>query len=87
MAATTGPVLAMGGITIANQVIFNGKELDWRIPIATGLTAGGFALLEKFSATLATGLAWVALAAVLFVRLQPDVPAPAESAVKWFNQS
>lgn len=86
MAATTGPVLAIGGITLANQVIFNGKPMDWRIPIATGLTAGGFALMEKLSVELATGLAWVALVAVLFVRLTPDVPAPAESAVKWFNQ-
>lgn len=86
MAQTTGPVLAIGGITLANQVIFNGKPMDWRIPIATGLTAGGFALMEKLSVELATGLAWVALVAVLFVRLTPDVPAPAESAVKWFNQ-
>jgi hypothetical protein len=86
MAQTTGPVLAIGGITLANQVIFNGKPMDWRIPIATGLTAGGFALLEKLSPELASGLAWIALVSVLFVRLNPSVPAPAESAVKWFNQ-
>ncbi len=86
MAQTTGPVLAMGAITVANQVIFNGKDMDWRIPIATGLVAGGFALMEKLSVQLASGLAWLSLVAVLFVRLKPDVPAPAESAVKWFNQ-
>lgn len=86
MAATTGPVLAMGAITLANQVLFNSRPIDWRIPIATGFTAIGFALLEKASAPLAQGVAWLALVAVLFVRLQPDVKAPAESAVEWFNQ-
>jgi len=48
MSATTGPVLALGGITIANRVVFNDQPMDWRIPIATALAAGMFALLAPW---------------------------------------
>jgi hypothetical protein len=42
MSRTIGPVLATGALTIANQTVFNGKPMDWRVPIATGLAAIGF---------------------------------------------
>lgn len=86
MAETTGPVLAIGGITLFNQVILNNKPIDWRIPIATGFVAGGFALLEKGNAQLAKGVAWIALLTVLFARTDPKVPAPAESLLKFWNE-
>lgn len=80
---TTGPILAVGAITLANRVVLNDKPFDWRIPVATGIAAGVFALAEKVNADIATGLAYLALVAVLFVRLDKDVPAPAESLAEW----
>lgn len=82
---TTGPILAVGAITVTNSTIFNGKPMDWRVPIATGLTAAGFALAEKAWEPGAVALAYLALFSVLVVRLQPDVPSPAETALDFFN--
>lgn len=82
---STGPILAVGGITLANQSIVNGQPIDWRVPIATGIAAGAFAFVEHFAPEAASGLAWLALVSVLFVRLKPNVPSPVESFVKWWN--
>jgi hypothetical protein len=86
MARSTGPVLAMGAVTMANQSIFNGKPVDLRVPIATGLTAVVFAFGERAAPDLVVGLAWLALVAVLLTRIDPKVPSPAESALKWWQQ-
>jgi hypothetical protein len=83
---TTGPVLAIGAITMANANLLHGKPIDYRVPIATGIAAGAFALAEKAYEPLAVGLAWVALVAVLFVRLTPGVPSPVESLNSWWTQ-
>lgn len=85
MARTTGPVLAIGGITLFNQTILNNKPIDWRVPIATGFLAGGFALLEKGNAQLATGVAYIALLTVLLARVDPKTPAPVETLLKFWN--
>jgi hypothetical protein len=82
---TTGPVLAIGAITLANASILHDKPVDWRIPIATGIAAGAFALAEKAYEPLATGIAWVALVAVLLVRMDDRVPSPVESLNDWWN--
>lgn len=86
MARTTGPVLAIGGITVLNRTVFNGEEMDWRIPIATGIAAGLFALAEKATGSGAVWIAYLALTAVVLSRVDPSVPSPAESALKWFNE-
>jgi len=85
MAQTTGPILAVGGITVFNQSVLNNKPIDWRVPIATGFLAGGFALFEKGNASLAKGIAWTALLTVLLTRLDPKVPSPVESLLKYWN--
>lgn len=86
MARTTGPVLAIGAITIANRTVFNEQPMDWRIPMATAIAAGMFALAERGWGDGATLLAWTALVAVIFTRVDPAVPAPAESALRWWQQ-
>lgn len=86
MSATTGPVLAIGMITLANEVILNDKSMDWRIPIGTGIAVGMFALMEKVWGAGAAALAWLALVTVLLTRVNPNTPSPAESALKWFNK-
>jgi hypothetical protein len=86
MSRTTGPVLAIGGITLANGVLFNDRPMDWRIPIATGIAAMGFALVEKAWEPGAVALAWVALVAVLLTRVDPAVPAPLETLNNWWTK-
>lgn len=86
MSKTTGPILVVGGITLANKTLFNNEPMDWRIPIATGLTAGAFALLENVWEKGAVALAWLALTTVLLVRLDPKTPAPVENLNKWFEK-
>lgn len=85
MSRTTGPILAVGAITITNRTIFHRQPMDWRIPIATGLAAGAFALAERAWAEGATALAYMCLFSVLFARLQPDVPSPVETALDFWN--
>ncbi len=85
MSRTTGPILAVGAITIANETLIGGKPLNWRIPVATGLAAGIFAFAERGWADGAVALAWLSLTAVVFVRIDPKTPAPAESFVTWWN--
>jgi hypothetical protein len=55
---TTGPILATGLVTIANQTVFHSEPMDWRVPIATGLAAVGFSLAERAAPELAVILAW-----------------------------
>jgi hypothetical protein len=87
MSQTTGPVLAMGAVTIVNATIFNDEPMDWRVPIATGLAAAGFSLFERVWPDGARILAWTGLATVLLTRTQAGVPSPAESALTWWNDS
>lgn len=86
MSKTTGPILALGGITIVNQSVFHGEPMDWRVPIATGLAAVGFSLAERAWPQGAEILAWTALLTVLLTRTNPKVPSPTESALSWWNE-
>ncbi len=81
MAKSTGPALMIGGVTIFNEVILNNRPFNWKVPVATGFVALGLAGLEHVSEPLAVGLAWLALVSILFTRVNPTVPAPAESLV------
>lgn len=86
MSKTTGPILATGAVTIANQVIFHDEPMDWRVPVATGLAAMGFSLAEKAWPKGAQILAWTVLGTVLLSRVKPSVPSPVESALSWWNK-
>ena len=77
MAASTGPVLALGAISFANEVAFHpwagnsSKTFQgvpssaWKILPATAGLAVGLALLEKIAPGFATGLAWLGVLAIL----------------------
>lgn len=82
---STGPILTIGALTVFNQSIVHDEPFNWRVLIATGAAAGVFALIEQANADIATGLAWVALVTVLFVRTNPRVPSVVESAVEWWE--
>jgi hypothetical protein len=86
VADSTGIVLAVGGITAANELLFapaaGGKvAFNWRIIPATAGLALALAGLEKVSHPFAVGLAWLALAAVLSVPFG-NAPTPLQNALK-----
>lgn len=86
MAGSTGPILAIGAITMGNQSIVHGKPIDIRVPVGTAVAAGMFALAERGWEKGAVALSWVALVTVLFTRLDPTIPSPSESFLGWWNQ-
>lgn len=87
MGATTGPILALGAVTVGNRVLLNDKPFDWHIPIAVAIAAGAFSVLEKGSPKVATALAWTAFATVLLSRVDPKVPSPVESLATWWGKT
>jgi hypothetical protein len=86
MARSTGIVLAVGGISFANEAIFapiasggNIKmDFNWRIVPATLIAAALLGGVEKVSPKLAVGLAYISLVTVLFARVG-NAPAPIEN--------
>jgi hypothetical protein len=84
MARSTGPILAVGGITIANQSLLAKEQqpVDFRVIVGTAVAAAGLALLERVSEGLAVGIAYIALVAVLFAELDKKAGAPAENLIR-----
>lgn len=84
MAKTTGPVLAIGGITFANKLVQTG-DIDIRVPVGTGIAAILFSLAERVHEGLAVGVAYIALVTVCLTRVDPKVPSPAETLHKYWK--
>jgi len=84
---TIGPILATGALTMANESLFHGKPVDWRIPVATGLAALGFAAFEQVWPAGARMLAYTVLVTVVVTRVNPSVPSPIESAATWWHSN
>jgi hypothetical protein len=82
MAKSTAPILLVGGISFFNQWLGN-DNLDLKILVATGIAAGGLALVEQVPglAPLAEGIAWIALITLLFTRLGGK-PSPIDNLTK-----
>lgn len=81
MAASTGPVLAVGAISFANEWILNKQPPNFKILLGTAVAAAGLALFEHVSKELAVGIAWIALVTVLLSR-QKGRPSPAENLLR-----
>jgi hypothetical protein len=89
MAETTGIVLAVGGLTAANELLFAPlagqgtpwKDFNWRIVPATAILAVALGGLEKVSLPFAKGLAYIALITVVFAQTG-SAPAPAVNLAK-----
>ena len=61
MADAATLIVATGGITIANDVIFNKQPMNWKVPIATGIGALIFAGAQSAVGEPAVLLAWLVL--------------------------
>lgn len=87
MSASTGPILAVGAITLFNDIVVHRKTLqqDARVVVGTAVAALGLSFVEHINQELAVGVAWLSLVAVLFVRLDPATPAPVESFLTWYE--
>lgn len=86
MARSTGPMLATGAITWANQTLLAPEAVfdltkTARIAVATGLGVGVLSVLEKGAPTIAVGLAYALLITVLLVRVDRKTPTPLERAL------
>jgi hypothetical protein len=89
VARSTGIVLAVGGISFANEAVFAPlstggsirSDWNWRIIPASFVAAALLGGLEQLSERLAVGLAYIALITVVFARTG-KAPSPAENLVK-----
>jgi hypothetical protein len=87
MTKSTGPILAAGALTWANQTILsddspaeNTLDVTVRLGIATAMLAGILYGIEKVSPNVATALAYTALVTTLLVRINGK-PTPLERAL------
>jgi hypothetical protein len=94
MSDSTGVVLAVGGITAANELVFaplaNGgspwKNFNWRIIPATAIFALAMAGVDQVSPQLGRGIAVIALVTVLVTPFG-NAPAPVENVAKVLGYS
>jgi len=87
VSATTGPILAMGGIVAGNAIVIHNQPptSQIRVAVATVITAAVFSAWERAMPEFATGVAWLALLAAVFVRANQQTPSPIESFAQWYN--
>ncbi len=85
MARSTGPILAVGAITLTNQVILNNKPMNWKIPVATGFAVAVFSVIEKGWEQGAVALSWMALITILISRTDPAEKSPVENLLDWIG--
>lgn len=84
MAADAGGViLVVGGITIANDVLFNAGTFNWKIPIATLIGALVFHGAQSAIGEPALMLAYVALVGSLVVPTTKGQKSFAENLAAW----
>lgn len=91
MSQSTGPILTTGAITLVNSTVLADEEPDWnnaaKVVVATGLAAGFLALIERPMPELAVALSWATLVAMMFTRLDPEIPSPTERLLKWWDKA
>lgn len=82
MAASTGPILAVTGISFANQWLGN-NHFDIEILVAGGIAGLLLAGVEKIPGAqpLAVGIAYVALITLMFTRIKGQ-PSPVDNLKK-----
>jgi hypothetical protein len=87
MAASTGPVLLAGGVTIATNQVINAEPWSQALPVIvmTGVASLLLAGAEHLSRELAIGIAWIALVTRIFVVKDKHGRSPADEFLAWYN--
>jgi hypothetical protein len=85
MSATTTPIVLTGGVTMLSDYM-NGRGVEFRVALATGIAAGIFGLFEKADPQLAVGLAWVVFVTSLIVPHANGTPSPVETFLKEWSK-
>jgi hypothetical protein len=88
MAASTGILLAMGGIGAGNEWLHGHADAAIKIGVATVAVSVIFAGIEKVPGgqTFAVGLATIALIGVVLGSVTPGVPSPAVQLLEFVNK-
>ena len=70
-----------------NAIVVQNKDprSQTRILVATLIAAAGLAVAEAGFPRVAVAFAWLTLAGVLLVRVDPATPAPVESFEQWYR--
>ena len=70
MAKSTGPILLVGAMEFANDYL-NGGQIQIKVLLATGIAAGGLAIIEQIpgAAPIAVGIAWIAFVTLMFTQV------------------
>jgi hypothetical protein len=89
MAASTGPILAVAGLTLFNDVVIENSSFtdELRVIAAAGIGVLIFDGIEKINPTLAVGLAYIALVTAIIAPIGKDKTSFASRASTWFSQS
>ncbi|HLI36946.1 MAG TPA: hypothetical protein VKV80_06345 [Streptosporangiaceae bacterium] len=74
-------MLVLTGVSFGNEWILNRQPPDFRILLAGGVATVLLAGLEKVNASLAVGLAYIALVTVTLTRVGGK-PSPAENLLR-----
>ena len=82
MARSTGPMLLVGGMEFANEYL-SGGTIDIKVLLATGIAAGGLALVEQIPGAepFAVGIAWIAFVTLMFTSIKGK-PSPIQTIQK-----
>ncbi len=81
MSESTTPIVLAGGLTMLSRYM-QGKGVQYRVALGTGIAAGIFALAEPADPKLIVGVAWIALAASLVMTRPKGEPSPIEVFLK-----
>lgn len=87
MAASTGILLAMGGIGAGNEWLHGHGDAAVKISVATLAVSVVFAGIEEVPGAqpFAVGLATIALVGVVFGSFTPGVPSPAAQIIDYIR--
>ena len=92
MGASTGPIVAAGLVTWVNGAVLQPETVDdqfrfaARTAVGTAIAAAGLSLVERASAELARGVAFVAVVTMLFTRYKGR-RSPTENLLAWWKGS
>jgi hypothetical protein len=86
MADSTAPILLTGGTTLLSDYI-NGKGVDYRVAMATGIAAVVFGVAEKADRQAVVGVAWIALVASLIIPRANGTPGPLQTFLTAWNKA